>query len=169
MKTDHKAFPLVLLTGFVLLSLHGAGQSDDTLPSEEVFCRRNAVYLELMGNAGFYSLNYERMYPMSSISAAFLRVGTSLIDIKSTPHQDFILAAEAGLRFGSCRHALDFGAGFSNRIGYSDSWIVGRIGYRFSGRRGLFIRISPLMVIMNLDPQGEFDGYWMAGAIGFSF
>ncbi len=62
------------------------------------------------------------------------------------------------------------GGRLSMRPGNHDRWIVGRMGYRYQGNQGLFLRFSPLMIVRNLDdPDGGIEGYWVAAAVGYSF
>ena len=130
---------LALLTDYDALA-----QVKGSEPGELGVTRPNAVYFEFAGNAAFYSFNYERSFNLSERVNPFLRGGFSIVRLVETPHMDAILVAETGLRIGIPRHAIDLGIGYSDLLDHPNHFIMGRLGYRFQGNKGLFLRLSPL-------------------------
>jgi hypothetical protein len=128
-------------------------------PAKEGFAK-NAIYAELAGNGGFYTINYERflredvsvrvgaMYMSISVSAGS---GQNMAESSGTWLTFPVLFEYTGIRAGS--HALNLGAGldffyFSGSAGTfqataSSSGVLPAatldIGYRYSNPKGGFM------------------------------
>jgi hypothetical protein len=159
---------IVLILACVSSSASLAQNSSDN-KEKPILMRPNAVYFELAGNAFFYSLNYERSFYCSERITPFLRGGLFMVRFTLTPKKDAILVSEAGIRIGSPKHALDLGLGYSNVVGYPDDYLLCRLGYRFQGKRGLFLRLAPLVYIKRINTDGVFNGAWWGASLGYAF
>lgn len=160
---------LIVLILACFSSPESAAQSPSANQEKPILTRPNAVYFELAGNAFFYSLNYERSFYCSEKITPFLRGGLFMVRFTLTPKKDAILVSEAGIRIGSPKHALDLSLGYSNVLGYPDDYLLGRLGYRFQGKRGLFLRLAPLMYIQRINRDGVFNGAWWGASFGYAF
>jgi hypothetical protein len=119
---------------------------------------KNAVFLELLGNGYYYSLNYEREFGRQFV----FRIGGSLT--KYT----FIMPVTLGRFFGSGKHHFELAAGFDfanydNDDGRENGLgLTGFIGYRFQKPDGKFlfrIGATPLYIfdedsLINFLPTG---------------
>lgn len=129
------------------------------MPAEKTFAK-NAIYAELAGNGGFYTLNYERflredasirvgaMYMSISVSAG---AGQNMAESSGTWMTFPVLFEYTGIRSGA--HALNLGAGldffyFSGSASTfeataSSSGVLPAatldIGYRYSDPKGGFV------------------------------
>ncbi|MGE0399615.1 MAG: hypothetical protein AB7T06_23065 [Kofleriaceae bacterium] len=128
--------------------------------SEEKSFAKNAIYAELAGNGGFYTINYERflredasirvgaMYMSISVSAGS---GQSMAESSGTWMTFPVLFEYTGIRSGA--HALNLGAGmdffyFSGSAGTFDATASSSgvlpaatvdLGYRYSDPKGGFL------------------------------
>lgn len=129
-------------------------------PAPEKTFAKNAIYGELAGNGGFYTINYERflredvsirigaMYMSISVSAGS---GQSMAESSGTWMTFPVLFEYTGIRAGA--HALNLGAGldffyFSGSAGTFDATASSSgilpattvdIGYRYSDPKGGFL------------------------------
>ncbi len=129
------------------------------MPEEKSFAK-NAIYAELAGNGGFYTINYERflredasirvgaMYMSISVSAGS---GQSMAESSGTWMTFPVLFEYTGIRSGA--HALNLGAGmdffyFSGSAGTFDATASSSgvlpaatvdLGYRYSDPKGGFL------------------------------
>jgi len=154
-------FLLVLVTTF-----RGLAQT-----SAEVKPRKNAFYFELLGNAQFYSFNYERLFSLSERTRLAARLGCGVMFLADMPDEGEEMAyalfpLELNFLFGKGSHNLELGLGHTyntqvyalqdfnapgpvNPIFYHRHYITSRVGYRFQrpGRRFLFrVGILPEMI-----------------------
>lgn len=121
----------------------------------------NSVYLEVFGNGGFYSLNYERLI----INFAGVRAGFSYIYLGDIGQYISFPLMINGL-LGSKHHKLEIGAGVTimNEASPSSfkSWDTqyfktASIGYRFQKRNVVYkISFTPLFNNKELIPIGGF-------------
>ncbi len=124
-------------------------------PKESMFdLQRNSVYLE--SKRVFYSLIYERMFPLSDHLGLIFGGGYTLVlDILSGGGAFGLLVGETSLLLGGPKHNFEPGV-----IIYSGGGYMVRIGYRFQGYKGLILR--PSIDFINAFPLLSFS-------IGYSF
>lgn len=114
--------------------------------------RRNAFYFELLGNAQFYSFNYERLFSLNEKTLLAARVGCGVMLMGDMPDEGEELAyalfpLEFNFLFGKGSHNLELGVGHTYNtqvyaqyfntpgpvapIFYHRHYITSRVGYRF--------------------------------------
>jgi hypothetical protein len=145
--------------------------------------KRNSVYLEFYGNSGLsFTLNYERLFVgVNNIYA--IRTGFGYF-----PGEDFYnisVPIEFVIVFGKKRHHIELGAGatyYANVVNtkdgiegneevFSSVLLIPRIGYRFTGKKGLLIRIgyTPVLQLPYLDDFDQPFQLFGGASIGYSF
>lgn len=171
---------LLLIPGLMICSLSYA-------QTESSYTSRNNAYVELLGNGGLYSINYERIV----VENFALRIGFSAF--KSTPlfgegENAFVTVPIMGnFLFGKRQNKFELGAGFMvgrkkytsslNPIDNRDSPIsnlTGVIGYRYQpSTAGLIFRIglTPFISLTGGDDAYPDSGIFLSGgvSIGYSF
>jgi hypothetical protein len=130
--------------------------------------RNNSVYFEALGNGGLFSINYERTVLKKDNIRGFLRAGASEWHSEDTDKLDVGVIGEAGVLIGGSHHFFDCGLGITLWTKDLERFVVPRIGYRYTGKKGLLIRVSPAMFIINSEPD-SFGGYWIGIALGYGF
>jgi hypothetical protein len=143
---------------------------------------RNTLYVELAGNAGIYSLNYERFFfdDLSfRLGGSYMSVGDSAGSVSGSAAMMVIPATVSYLGLRSGNHALELGAGvtyvnFSASVSSasldafgSASGVVGTaiIGYRYAPMSG---GINFRAALTPLFGNGTFLP-WFGLAIGYGF
>lgn len=130
----------------------------------------NAFYVEGLGNGGLFSLNYDRVLYQGEKVGGFIRTGLTEWHADDTDALDIGIIQEAGILYGGPNHFIDSGVGVTFWTKDSETFIVPRIGYRFVSHEGLFIRVSPAMLVINSgDKEDSFGGYWLGLAVGYSY
>ncbi len=151
--------------------------------------RKNTVYIEILGNAGTYSLNYDRLLYQSKGYKLACRLGFSFFPKKTYNIQSFPL--ELSVLFSAYgSHYIEIGSGLSyikgletkdvitdvtgSRKYVSESlYVPFRLGYRFQQQRGrLFLKagVIPMVGIYEFEKEfSEKSHVWLGGAIGYSF
>lgn len=141
--------------------------------------RENAVYVEVLGAGGWYSLNYERKLLQANLLALHLRSGVSsyrLKDYELKWNPGFQIPVTAIATYGR-KHQLELSAGqtLSSLVYYkteqdrkarsfSLSTHAG-IGYRYSGKKGLLLRVTYIPML-----EYQKDGrHWLGFSIGYAF
>ncbi len=156
---------------FVLI-LHQA-MSQDTLVKPGIFSDRNSVQLELLGPAGIYSLNYERVLWNRSSWKTTTQIGFSILGTRDWSGINFPIAITQLKSFTN--HHVEIGIGtianvvFHKTNIYGYQWerymyFNGRLGYRFQKPEGKFLfraGYTPLF-------YPEF-GHWVGLSLGYSF
>ena len=103
--------------------------------------KHHSIYLELGGNSGAYSVNYD--YSLSVSESAKLAVGTGLSALSLYSYNDgpapvqntqFFITPEANLLFGKNSHHLETGVSL-----LLFQIPVLRIGYRYQPKKGSFL------------------------------
>lgn len=164
------------IIGFILYSQITYAQS---------FEKKNALYLEMGGNAYIYSVNYERILYQKNSMKLGARFGISVLPEKNFNHVDPIpvLPLEMLAIFGNSNHHVETGIGFTPFLTHEYYDYVGsrdnsnsrlrlgaatslRIGYRYQKPKGGFIARIGFMPILNLD---GFLIPWGGISIGKSF
>jgi len=130
----------------------------------------NAFYIEGLGNGGLFSINYDRVVYQGERVHGFIRTGLTEWHADDTNTLDIGIIQEGGILYGGPNHFFDSGVGVTLWTSDIEAFIVPRIGYRFVSPEGLFIRVSPAMLVINTgDKEDSFGGYWLGLAVGYSF
>ncbi len=145
---------------------------------------RNAFFIELGGNMGLYSLNFDRIYFYKKQLKISSRVGIAshlngvYVEPEAVLENNFILLKNP--------HHLELGFGITLHRRYNEIpnkpdnyfweniWFsVWRCGYRFQKQEdGFFFRIGLTPVIMSKDIEGLHSNYfqlWAGLSVGVSF
>ena len=162
----------------------GAAPASDLSGLDRV--AKNGVFLELAGEGGFYSLNYER-FLLNDVAA---RVGVMYMGISASSGTDSasvswlavpIMAEYTGLRSGS--HALELGAGvtihhLSGTASTFDAFASGSgtllaispsVGYRYQNPGGgMIFRATFSPMIFPSASSGSFLP-WFGLSVGYGF
>lgn len=163
------------------------GQGDYIILSPKDYTKhpaKNAAFIELGGNAGLYSLNFDRIYYYKDKLKLSGRLGFAphfngiYIEQEYVIENNFILFKNP--------HHLEFGLGatvqrrYNERPGQIDTYFwenilfsVWRCGYRFQRQDdGYFFRVGLTPVIMSHDEEGFHSNYfqfWAGVSFGISF
>jgi hypothetical protein len=151
---------------FMLPGLQAAAQKEAT-----PITATNAVYLELLGNGVFYSINYERMFYQKGNIRAAARIGVGALPRKvgSGTYLMAALPVELIGMLGKSKHFLEAGVGYTpflvpwtGSVGYAsddefESYIIRsripfRIGYRYQKPAGGFFFRAAYMPTMDFTP-----------------
>jgi len=140
----------------------------DEKPENEHTIRKNSIYLELGGNAFYYSVNYERIILTTNVVHLSLRAGygTSIEYFGEYS----IIPMELNLLFGKKFNFFEIGYGQTLAMENSsyadepDRMITFRLGYRHISGQGLMVRAG-IVPILN-----EYDKIIRVGlGIGYAF
>ena len=151
--------------------------------------RKNTFFIEIMGNAGTYSVNYDRLLYQSKGYKLAGRTGFSFFPKKNYNMQS--IPFELSILFsGQGNHHVEIGSGLSyikgletkdvimgftgSRKFVSESLCVSfRFGYRYQRQKGrLFLKAGIVPVIGIYEFEKEFSAkshVWLGCAIGYSF
>ncbi len=151
-----RKFLVTLFLSFIFFSGLTAQQSVEISTPP---IKHHSVYLELGGNSGAYSVNYDYSLTVSVRTKLALGAGMALYSINSyhdgvSPSKSnfFLFTPEANLLFGKNSHHLEAGAGL---ILFQIP--VLRLGYRYQPRKGGFLfraGFTPLLYGMDIFPWG---------------
>jgi hypothetical protein len=133
-----------------------AQSSSDTISKTSI--RKNSLYYELFGNGLFFgSVNYDRILPVDRKFYMVIRGGLAFYE------KPFLLAEVSGL-FGSRKHFFDTGIGSSTFfiINGDSPEIFLHAGYRFQGKNGLLLRVTPMYCLNK-------NFIWFGLSAGYSF
>jgi len=177
-------FVLIL---FLLFGFISKAQDDYATPTPRDYGKlpaKNAGFIELGGNAGLYSLNFDRIYYYKEKLKLSGRVGFA-------PHfngiyieQQYVL--ENNFILFSNPHHLELGLGatlqrrYNERPGQIDNYFwenilfgVARCGYRYQKQDdGFFLRAGLTPIFMSNDAEGFHSNYfqfWAGISFGVSF
>lgn len=145
---------------------------------------KNALFVELAGNAGFFSLNYERLYLYRNKIKMGARAGFAPSFNGIYVEQIYLL--ENNVILFKNPHHLELGLGitmqrrYNERPGQADRYFweniffsVWRCGYRYQKQDGgLFLRAGITPVVMSHDALGFHPDYflfWGGASIGMNF
>jgi len=145
---------------------------------------KNAAFIELGGNAGLYSLNFDRIYVYKEKTKLSIRLGFA-----PEPHgfyfeQGYVI--ENNIILFSNPHHLEIGTGITLQRRYNEKpnlpdnyfWEnilfgVLRTGYRFQKQDdGLFLKagITPIIIRQSAEGfQPNYFQFWIGAAVGMSF
>jgi hypothetical protein len=175
---------ILTITFFILLfciEINNVNSQNDTTISS---IKKNTIFFEGYGNAGrvFYSINYERLFPLKSIYGISIRVGTSYA-IKQGVSAFPVLV---NLMTGKRKSHFEIGMGcvsyfnvlYPNVETDIDKYLIaltGNIGYKYQRPDGgFFFKVSYTPVFYNSfvkqDPLMVFAGIVDIGvSIGHTF
>jgi hypothetical protein len=163
-----KAFMLLSLTGIIVTAAITAQDINTSIIGNKSF-RRNSFYLEFLGNGAYYSLNYDRAFPLKKSEVLFLRIGGTTAPEKDSEAIHPGIVTEIGILSGGERHFFDAGLGYTRFLGFPDRLVILRGGYRFSGTNGFLLRAAP-MYIYNSEKGDTFGNCLYFGiSFGYSF
>lgn len=172
---------------FVLGFLSAKAQDDYATPTPRDYSKKpakNAGFIELGGNAGLYSLNFDRIYYYKEKLKLSARVGFA-------PHfngiyieQEYVL--ENNFILFKNPHHLELGLGATLQRRYNEKpkqtdsyfweniWFsVWRCGYRYQKQDdGFFFRAGLTPVVMSNDAEGfhsDYFQFWAGVSFGISF
>jgi hypothetical protein len=140
--------------------------------------RKNSVFFEAVGNGSFYSINYERLFPIDNNKGIGLRIGYAYVNASfSVPEYYYLIPGEISFVLGN-KHCLDVGCGltsvrhvsnYNTKTERRNTFNI-RIGYRFRGDKGLIIRVAPIIKI-GYNVISYEESAWISGGfgIGYSF
>lgn len=132
-----------------------------------------AIYAELLGTAGFYSINYDRRFKASEKNNGLgIRAGVGYFDnIWYVPVQlnyligkNHFLELGIGTRFATAE--FDFGNG--RYSGFNTS-LVGSTKYRYQSKNKHFFLSAGLDVFITGEPFNRSSPVWPSAALGFAF
>lgn len=145
---------------------------------------RNAAFIEVGGNAGLYSLNYDRIYLYRDTWKLSARAGIAPMYHGRQLEQGYVV--EQCITLFSNPHHLEFGAGATLLRRYNSKphtlddyfwenlWFgIARVGYRYQSQDdNFFFRFGITPAIMSKDAEGAHPGYfqlWAGLSFGMSF
>jgi len=157
----------LLLTFFHLYIFSLAIAQSQNIDVDSTFSniQRNSFYVELGGNGGVISINYERIVPMNNKFGLGFRIGAGTADALTG-------LIEVNFIFGKSKHYLETGIGYANAINYPDQWSSVRLGYRYQAKKGFLFRLAPMYIYNYERLKGNFDvfgGIWLGASFGYSF
>ncbi|AHM59551.1 hypothetical protein D770_06440 [Flammeovirgaceae bacterium 311] len=160
-------FAKILLLMVVMLPSMQAEAQKEATPVTAT----NAVYLELLGNGVYYSINYERMFFQKGIIRAAARVGVGALPWRmgSGSYLKAAIPVELIGLLGKSKHFLEAGVGYtpflvpwSGSVGSAiddefKSYIIRsripfRIGYRYQKPAGGFFFRAAYMPTLDYTP-----------------
>lgn len=172
---------------FLLSALITSAQDDYALKPPRDYSKnpaKNAGFIELGGNAGLYSLNFDRIYFYKEKLKISARVGfaphfngiyieqiyvleNNFILFKNPHHLELGLGATLQRRYNERPNQID--TYFWENILFS----VWRCGYRYQKEDdGMFLRAGITPVVMSNDAEGFHSNYfqfWAGVSVGLSF
>lgn len=131
----------------------------------------NSIYLELGGNGGLYSFNYDRVFFGKDVLHIGGRVGVSILPHGDSQSRMLIFPlTEVNLLCGKNNSFLELGLGYTieatKHTSQSSASFV-RFGYRFQRKKrgnGFMFRIAALPLLL----EGEVN-FWAGVSLGYSF
>jgi len=135
LSSDKLGFVTILfLTSFFISTNNVYAQTDSVAANTEF--SRNTLFLELLGNAGLYSINYEhRIFEQWGLRVGFSRVNFAL-DVETGP----VTLAPLMINHirGKGNNHLEVGAGVLLSSSQDTQGITATVGYRFQPQQGGF-------------------------------
>lgn len=165
----------------------------NNLHCQELILKNNIVYLEVLGNGGYYSLNYEKTLFKSNFSRTYLRVGLGITydswikDVYPTKPATFFLTYNIPLLIGNevgtknLRYEYGLGVDFSagENIRHLNMLVFGKnskYAYTPIGLLGLryYCKKKPVLFRLTLTPfydttEKIFIPYWIGASVGYTF
>lgn len=131
----------------------------DTVPNINANIKHNSIYLELGGNSGFYSINYD--YTFSLSESTKLAAGAGLGYYKTHSYAEgpvptiknlFFITPEANFMFGKKSHHFETGVSL---LLFQIPTL--RVGYRYQPAKGGFLfraGFTPFITGLDFTPWG---------------
>jgi len=140
---------------------------------DTVQLKRNSVYIELVGNTGLLSVNYDRiLYHKNNFKLAG-SVGFSIFPSNTCP---VLFPIEINGLYGKTKHYFEYGIGFTPVIylgpegGDPAAIILLRFGYRYQKTNGgLFFKIGFTPVIQRADDKFGTLGFTPSAGLSFGW
>jgi len=139
---------------------------------------KNTVFVELFGNGGIYSINYDRMLVKKNKIKISGRIGFSLLPVYNNI---FTYPLELSAFYGK-KHNVEIGIGYTPVFNlYNEnifkiydmySYAGARLGYRFQKENDGFFLKAGFMYVMELyDNYRDYDDfpYWFGVGFGRTF
>jgi len=179
---------LVLTTSLLFSDLLNAQEEDYTMPHPvrdfEKQPAKNLLYIELAGNGGLYSLNYERIYLYHEKFKTGVRAGFAP-NFNGIYIEQVYLLEHTFILFKNPHH-LELGAGVSLQRRFNEKpdlpniyfwenlfFSTWRCGYRYQKQDdGFFFRAGLIPVVMSHDALGfhpDYFQFWGGVSVGMSF
>ena len=167
---------IFITTAFLTLSLCSYSQEENEVNAT------NTLFVEVGGNAGLYSINYDKILAQRSRLKLSIRIGVSIFPQPLDPGIFIqpIVPIEVNGFYGN-KHHIEIGISYGSTLypGYTlgeekkavlyHYSIVGRLGYRYQKKEGgLFMRIAYTPWLYDSASEDSFLT-WGAVAIGKSF
>jgi hypothetical protein len=166
-----KKWLIVLLFNSIFIFNGICQQSDSVKTQTDQTLRKNAIYLEIIGNAPRMSLNYERnLFHKNNISI-FGRMGFGFDIVNLNTGNLFVpsIPIEISYSIGKRKHYFEVGIGSTPFISKMEMWssvyfagldidsidyklyilITPRIGYRYESNNGWLIRVAYTPILYN--------------------
>ena len=163
-----QSFSQKFLLSSIMVLLFGIQNYTFAQEEAEVFTAKNSLYVELLGNAGVYSLNYGRIFHQhnrlkisGSAGLSYIRQSSGARSIGISDYWTPMLPIEITAFWGRSRHHLEVGSGItffsSQRLTYNPDFppsnfqkdisleavLPLRLGYRYQKPEGgFFFRVG---------------------------
>lgn len=139
----------------------------------------NNIFLELLGNGGYASVNYEHKIFQRYRIALYPSIGISTFKIKDFTgyvNPDLIIPVGLRMYYGSDKHLLVFGLGqtFSSKVQLNDETFEPKRSYDLSASLVLGYRMNLNRVNLQLAYTPILENYdhyihWIGFAVGYRF
>lgn len=184
LKNKHILFLLITLSCFYVKAQQEDYSIQKPPRNYETDPAKNAFFIELGGNAGFFSLNYERLYYYKEKFKMGARIGfapnfngiyieqvylieNNLILFKNPHHLELGIGVTVQRRYNERPNEID------NYFWENILFSVMRCGYRYQKQDdGFFLRAGLTPAIMSNDALGFHSNYfqfWAGISVGMSF
>ena len=165
------AFKVLFGSALVLLfSGHPVFSQDDNITeTSRTNMRRNYFYIEFMGNGAVYSLNYDRIFPITGKLSLFGRVGGNEYHPIESTALSFNFILQAGALIGSNKSFFETGIGYTHFTGSPDRLGILTAGYRYQAPKGFLLRITPMYVYNTLKGDTFGNCPWFGFSVGYGF
>lgn len=168
---------LYLIIVFIIHSSTNFAQNQANNADESTIdLRKNSFYIEILGNGGVISINYDRIVPLGDKSGLGFRIGAGTAGSSDTATSAIAYTAliEINFLFGKNKHFLETGIGFTNAFveKETEQWCSIKLGYRYQAKKGFLLKIVPMYIynIKKLDGNSDvFGGIWVGVSLGYSF
>jgi hypothetical protein len=176
--------PIRLFIIPLLLQICVFYQSSGQTVKDSTSISKNTVYVELLGNAGIYSINYDRIILEEKRLKISGSIGISYIPPSIRYNHTFIYPAEINFLYGR-KNYLELSIGYSLLLNlYKEdifmvydiySYPVLRIGYRFQKPNGgFFFRTGFLLYLVKNGFTIDYSNYsnnktWIGAGFGYTF
>jgi hypothetical protein len=172
MKRIRATVPAIFM--MIALSLSATAQ-ERSAPSAEENISRNSVYIEIFGNAGLYSINYERRFNARFTGRIGFASFTSELYGDNTRITDFPLSVS----YVTGTNKSHFEAGGGILLGIKKEYdisstivdLIGFIGYRYQpAGKGILLRIG-LTPFYSLDDKANYpdNGFMLSGGLSLGY